>query len=1115
MLMLQRIVVFVLILSVIACSSKKESMFTPLYADKTGLNFVNKLDANPEFNLFSYMYYYNGAGIGAGDFNDDGLVDLFFAANRSGNKLFLNQGNLSFKDISALAGIPSDDQWSTGVSVVDINQDGLLDIYVCRVGNYKILKGKNSLFINQGKNKDGIPQFRDEARAYGLDFSGYSTQAAFLDYDGDQDLDMFLLNHSVNHEGNYKPRFIFEGTFDSLAGHRFYRNDSHVENGKFIPSFTDVSKTIGINTSKIGYGLGVAVADINVDGWPDLYVGNDFHENDYLYINQRNGIFKEEGREHLMHTSQFSMGVDVADITNDAQPEIVSMDMLPYDPNMIRRSLSEDDYTIFRQKIEYGYTYQYARNNLQINRGNGRYTEAGQYAGIFATDWSWASLWMDFNNDGNKDLFISNGIPKRMNDIDYVNFVSGEELQRKLSEHSLESKDMALLNKFPEIKIPNQFFLNRGDVRFTNVTDSLSDNPSSFSNGSIYADLDNDGDLDIVVNNINDPVFVYQNNTNNEKNKSAFTQLFLKGSSKNPNAIGTKVFVFEGSHVYSYENNPVHGFLSSMQIPIHIGLEKIKPDSAWIVWPDQTMQSYALKAGKKDTVVYQAGLPIWSPIVWQERMKPESISFEDITALSGLRHRHEENWFNEFDREPLIPQMQTMEGPALAVADIDHNGLEDFFIGSSKTFHPAVYLQQQKGKFVKTKQPALALDSMWEHNDAIWQDVNGDQQVDLIIATGGNEYFGSDKHLQPLLYLNDGKGNLSKKEDAFGDVYVTQSKVLAQDLNGDGFVDLFFAGRSIPWQFGRNARSYLLLNDGKGKFLDVTANWFVKGTSLGMITDAAWEDINKDGKLDLVVTNNWGTIDAYIRKGNQFLQQTLVNVKGWWQCFKIVDVDNDGDNDIIAGNFGLNSRLKASTEQPVRLYINDFDGNGIVEEVMSYYVGGKEIPFASKILLEKSLPILKKKYLYAADFAKADMSDLLGAKKLKESQVLAVTCFENMVFLNQGNQTYTPIPLPKEAQWTTYKTMLVMDVNKDGYKDLFLGGNFYGNNVEIGRMDGDPGTILLNKGKGQFKAIGVGGIRMNGEVRKIIPINNDLLIARNNDSLLLIRRKEFIQKRDN
>jgi hypothetical protein len=430
-----------LLLFAFGCKQKTNSIFQVLNSSQTGITFNNQLKPTPEFNLFSYMYYYNGAGVGAGDFNNDGLIDLFFAANQSQNKLFINKGNLKFEDVSAEASIPNDSAWSTGVSVIDINNDGLLDIYICRVGNYKVLKGTNQLLVCKGINKNGIPFYKDEAAQYGLDFSGFSTQAAFFDYDLDGDLDMFLLNHSVNHDGNYAPRSNFINTFDSLAGQKFYRNDAIVKNGVKQSYFTDITKQVGINGSKIGYGLGVVVSDINMDGWPDFYVGNDFHENDYLYINQKNGIFKDESTDQLMHSSQFSMGVDAADVTNDGLPDIISMDMLPYDPYMIRRSLAEDDYIYFNEKRKYGYHYQYARNNLQWNRGNGKFTEAGQYAGVYATDWSWAALWMDFDNDGLKDLFVSNGIPKRMNDIDYVNFVTNDDLQQKLRSNTLEEKE--------------------------------------------------------------------------------------------------------------------------------------------------------------------------------------------------------------------------------------------------------------------------------------------------------------------------------------------------------------------------------------------------------------------------------------------------------------------------------------------------------------------------------------------------------------------------------------------------------------------------------------------------------------------------------------------------
>lgn len=1093
-----------------SCRNEVESsLFSSLSASSTGINFVNRLDPDPNFNLFSYMYYYNGSGVGAGDFNNDGLVDLFFAANRTGSALFLNKGSMRFENITAKAGIPIDSMWSTGVSVVDLNNDGLMDLYVCRVGNYKLLKGQNSLYINKGVDVNGIPTFEDQAAAYGLDFSGYSTQAAFLDFDGDEDLDMFLLNHSVNHEGNYQPRRIFEGTVDSLAGHRLYRNESEQKDGMFMPKFIDVSKSAGINMSKIGYGLGVAVSDINLDGWPDIYVGNDFHENDYLYINQRNGRFRDEGAERLAHTSQFSMGVDVADITNDGYPEIISMDMLPYDPYMLRRSLSEDDYSIFRQKIEYGYTYQYARNNLQLNRRNGYFTEVGQYAGVFATDWSWASLWMDFNNDGWKDLFVSNGIPKRMNDIDYINYVSGEELQRKLQENSLQDKDLTLLSKFPEIKIPNQFFLNNGDVSFSNLTDSISNNPTSFSNGAVYADLDNDGDLDIVVNNINDPAVVYQNNTNGAGRSTSFAKLLLKGSARNTQAIGAKLMLYSGSQKRTYEVTPVHGFLSSMHGAVHIGLNGMKVDSAFLIWPDRSYQPLTIVAGETDTITYTRGLPTWD---YHALMEPDAfVLVDDVTAPSGLLHRHTENRFDEFDREPLIPHMLTTEGPALAIADINHDGKEDVFVGASKTFHAGVYLQGTGGNFRKLPQPALMKDSMWEHVDAVWEDVNGDSHPDLVIATGGNEFYGQDVHLKPLLYLNDGKGNLQKKEDAFANLFATQSSVVVNDINGDGAADLFISGRSVPWQYGKPARSYLLQNDGKGKFSDVTSSWSAALVTPGMVTAASWTDINSDGRKDLLLSIQWGGIDAYINTGKKFERVGVTDKKGWWQFARSVDVDNDGDLDIIAGNFGLNSRLKATAEQPVRLYINDFDGNGRVEQVMSYYVGGKEIPFASKILLEKSLPGLKKQFLFAEDFSRADMKQLFGQKKLEQSLVLQADCFENMVFINQGNMTFKAKPMPAAAQWSTLRSAIAVDVDKNGLPDILLGGNFFANNVEIGRMDGDQGTVLINEGAGKFSARIVFGADLRGEVRKFAPLQigdiKGIVVAKNNDSVKVIRLK--------
>lgn len=1093
------------------CSQKKTaSLFVPLTHEQTGIHFSNKVQPTPSFNLFSYMYFYNGAGVGAGDFNNDGLIDLFFAANQQPNALYLNTGKLNFKDVTAEAKIPSDGNWSTGVSVVDINNDGLLDIYVCNVGNYKTLKGKNQLLVCQGIT-NGVPVYADQAADYGLDFSGFSTQAAFLDYDADGDLDMFLLNHSVNHDGNYAPRGLFVQTYDSLAGQRLYRNNQQIgKDGKKSIGFSNVTKEAGINGSKIGYGLGVTVADINLDGWPDIYVGNDFHENDYLYINQQNGTFAEQGSRQLMHTSQFSMGVDVADVNNDAYPEIISMDMLPYDPYMLKRSLAEDDYNIFQQKLQYGYTYQYARNNLQYNRKNGMFSEVGQYAGIHATDWSWASLWMDFDNDGLKDLFVSNGIPKRMNDIDYVNYVSGDDLQQKLKQNTIQDKDLSLISKFPEIKIPNQFFRNKGNLQFQNLTDNIQNNLPTFSNGSVYADLDNDGDLDLVVNNINDPVLIYENKTNATGQENNYVKLQLKGDSNNINALGAKLLLYAKDQLYTYEQYPVHGFQSSMLLPLQAGLKNIQVDSALLIWPDRTCQPVQWANDHLVKLAYKKGLPSFD---FEQRFaktgNTKQTMLEDITSATGINYKHQENLFNEFDREPLIPHMVSTEGPALAVADINGDGLDDVFIGASKGYKNAVYTQTISGTFTKMNQPALAADSMWEDVDAIWVDVNNDKAIDLVIATGGNEYYENDEHLRPLLYLNDGRGNLRKKSNVFTEIVNTQSKVIADDVNGDGFIDLFFAGRSVPWAYGMTPRSYLMLNDGYGNFKDITPTVAPALVQPGLITDAQFIDMDKDQQKDLLIAYQWGGIELFLKKQNGFERKMITTKKGWWQSIYADDIDQDGDIDLIAGNFGLNSRITASEKYPVKMYMNDFDDNGRVEQIMTYFVNGTEMPLSSKLQLEKSIPVLRKKYLYAADFAKAELKQLFAPQKFEKAYQLETNCFEHLLLLNEGDLKFSAQALPQETQFSQLRAVIKMENNGSPY--WLTMGNYYENNVEIGRQDADFSTILQYvKGKGLVASTAKSPL-ITGQVRKAQPIlirkSKAFILARNNDAVVVLQNR--------
>ncbi|MEY5046119.1 MAG: hypothetical protein RL713_1344, partial [Bacteroidota bacterium] len=659
----------VALLFAFGCKQKTKPLFEVLDEEKTGLHFANNLKPNAKVNMLTYMYFYNGAGLATADFNNDGKVDVFFCSNQGENKLFLNEGNLHFKDVTASTKIPQDGGWSTGVSVVDINHDGLLDLYVCRVGNYENLQQGNQLLICKGIGADGIPVYAEESGTYGLSFNGFSTQAAFFDQDLDGDLDMYLLNHSLRYNSTFNARPTYFNTYDSLSGDRFYRN----VDGKYI----NETKEVGINSSIIGYGLGIVISDINVDGYPDIYIGNDFHENDYLYINNKKGGFVETLDSSMLHTSQFSMGVDAADVNNDGLPEIVSMDMLPEDPYILKRSLGEDEYNLFNMKLRYGYNYQYARNNLQYNRGNGQFSEVGVYAGIHATDWSWAPLWMDFDNDGKKDLFVSNGIPRRLNDIDYVNFISNDDIQSKIRSGEMTEKEMQIIEKFPQIKLKNKFFLNKNELKFEDVANAIQNDQETFSNGAAYADFDNDGDLDIIVNNIDAAPLVYKNNSADSLHQSI--QIQLIGNGQNLNAIGAKAILFSKTGISVYEKYPVRGFQSSMEVPLHLGIGNNTIDSIHLIWPDRSFQ--VIKSGAiqpQMKIAYQAGLPQYDYDL-NKSTNNAAWSQEAVAVLA-----HEENRFNEFDREPLLPHMLSTEGPAFTMGDINNDGLNDIFFGSSK-----------------------------------------------------------------------------------------------------------------------------------------------------------------------------------------------------------------------------------------------------------------------------------------------------------------------------------------------------------------------------------------------------------------------------------------------
>ncbi len=668
---------------------------------------------------------------------------------------------------------------------------------------------------------------------------------------------------------------------------------------------------------------------------------------------------------------------------------------------------------------------------------------------------------------------------------------------------------MDLISKFPEIKIPNKIFHNGGNLQFSEIGNAIDNNQSTFSNGAVYADFDNDGDLDVLVNNIDAPALLYENKTNLSPN-NAYADIRLKGPEKNLNAIGSKIILFANGGIRTYEKFPVKGFLSSMETPVHIGLERTTIDSAFLVWPDNSFERIKLAAGVKELMfTYKKGLPIFNYSILTGHYKNPTRPMEDITNQVQLQHKHEENYFHEFDREPLIPHMVSTEGPALAVADINHDGLEDVFIGAAKWKKSSVFLQDASGKFKEIREPSLGNDSVYEDVDACWVDVNHDGTPDLVVASGGNEFYGNDNHLTPRVYLNDGKGNLSKLDAAFTNLYVNASCVVPFDFNGDGYTDLFIGGRSVPFNYGEIPKSYLLQNDGTGRFTDVTAKYSQELSRVGFVTRAIWFDLDKDGEKDLLLTLEWGGIVAFMNNGNTFTEKIVTDKRGWWNNVLPVDIDGDGDIDLVAGNLGLNSRLKASDSEPVRMYFNDFDGNGKKEQLLTYYLGGKQIPFANKDELQRQLPMLKKKFIKAEDFAKASLAELFPGGKLNESDTLTANYFANSVLINDGHMNFSIKPLPWEAQLSSYRDAVVVNANNDSLPDILLVGNFYDNNIQMGRYDADFGTILVNKGNGNFETESINGLLIKGQVRRILPIGiarrQAYILVRNNDSTRVVQ----------
>lgn len=1036
------------------CHSSEQTvnpLFNLLSEKHTGITFSNQL-TNKKLNIIQYMYYYNGGGVAAGDFNNDGLVDIYFTANEQENRLYVNKGNFRFEDITHTAGVAGIGDWSTGVTLVDINNDGFLDIYVCQVGGYKNLEGHNLLFVNNGDLT-----FTEKSSEYGLDFRGFSTQAVFFDFDNDGDLDMYLLNHSVHTIHSYGSSTLRQQT-NSASGDRLYRNLSE----KGMLKFEDVTAASGIYSSHIGYGLGVSVSDINQDGWLDVYVANDFHENDYLYINNGNGTFTDRLEKLVAHTSRYSMGCDIADINGDGLADIVTLDMLPENPEILLKSASEDTQEVADIKLNYGYGAQYVRNCLQINRGD-HFIELAQHAGMYATDWSWGALIGDFTNDGNAELFITTGIYKRPNDLDYIQYTADIANLRYqfINEDSLENE---MINKLPTLRIPNYMYQQVGQLKFENRSSQWGLDAPSYSNGVTYADLDNDGDLDLIVNNVNQPAFIYENKSNIHFSNN-YVKVELR-SEKNYFGVGARLHVYAGGKVFMREMILSRGFQSAVAPVVHVGLGDINSiDSIEIFWRGNRFQ-------------VEKNIDVNSSVLIQERddlivKKSKSYFAQAILKTSpySFIHQHIENDYKDYLAEPLIPYLLSREGPALAVADVNNDGLDDIFIGGAHGQPGALYVQKPGGSFRQASRDTFEKDKLYEDVDAEFVDVNGDGISDLYVASAGNEYAEGNYLLADRLYLNDGKGNFVRGTGLLPPLHFNSSCVRTADFNNDGYVDLFVGSRNVPFSYGLSPKSHVLVNDGNGKF-SVHSE-----LQPGMVTDAAWHDVNGDGLLDLIVLGDWMPISVYLNMDGRFVSGKLSGLDythGWWRSLKIFDVDGDHQSDIIAGNVGDNLKLKPSKERPLTLLVHDFDNNGTTDPILFYYLGNRNIPFQTKMQLGKQLPILNKKFTNYQRFSEIDgPQSLFTPEKLQEAVVRHSYTFKTSIFTRGGASNYNQLTIDESAQLSVVNDMLMRDFNDDGKVDFLMIGNTSNNTINLGAQMAQAAILLLGNTDG-FKVIPVG-----------------------------------------